>query len=754
MDNINNLIKKSTDIDVPGAAQLNLKDTDVVHIWDEVSNYIERFMTSSKGVSIPGFGTFTFIQKKIDIGNNKIILVMRPVFSVAEKFAQTHGLHHTKYPVAGNIPVHPLNYSSIANETAFTRDDVEQCIKHILQVMNRSIQSRKNVEFTFNSIGKLQIRDSKVKMKFFKDFIGNFEDSGKIIADMQNRPNTCDSVISRNELVRASRNTCLLPRLNSRVGAMSALDSSFNNHNNTSNMNLNNNVMDTIQEDFGEGEDEALHIKSLYQQEDENQQAPVASYFSPDESEQYLNNNPDKIELTDSADPSMLTQTHPYDVRPSTVPYRIPNLFSSKSLSALNHQNPPLNQNELDNLNKALSTTHSANSPTTHKVTFNESNSENPLRGSVENNSARPATGLVRPSSSRLISSLIPKQKATACGHYNAGQELCYLCHQRTRRNVPVYLHEETRQKELEETQLLMQYQSLKDLDKQLKDEEKRNNQRMDRAKIDAFNLGVSEAQRAKKAERPKTSDMSRSYVFRKRCRTPPKSYKQSELGDFLSKQMDMRSKEAQLNKQETSYLEKMEQMKLAEDLASQREAYLRTKLQKQTDLKNALDTQVKNRPAGLPKVLPDNEVFGLYDARNDKLAKLKANEMDQHNYNREAIEHRKRDALLNQLKEQETDAENNEKIREELRFDRANRFKRMVEMRKNLEKNWEKAHYEKKNRDIEERGHRYAHDGTLVHEQCDKYKRCGQCQKDVKNCGESNIWADTRYVAGTRLMA
>ena len=120
-----------------------------------------------------------------------------------------------------------------------------------------------------------------------------------------------------------------------------------------------------------------------------------------------------------------------------------------------------------------------------------------------------PSSGLVRPSSSRLISSLIPKHEPTKCGHYNAGQELCYLCHQRNRRNVPVYLHEEVKQKDAEETQLLMQYQSLKDLDKQLKDEEKRNNQRLDRAKIDAFNLGVSEAQRAKNLERPKTSDMS-----------------------------------------------------------------------------------------------------------------------------------------------------------------------------------------------------------------------------------------------------
>ena len=74
--------------------------------------------------------------------------------------------------------------------------------------------------------------------------------------------------------------------------------------------------------------------------------------------------------------------------------------------------------------------------------------------------------------------------------------------------------------------------------------------------------------------------------------------------------------------------------------------------------------------------------------------------------------------------------------------------------MRKNLENNWVKANQEKKQRDNDEKGHRLAHDGLLVHEQCDKYKRCAQCQKDVKNCGESNLWADTRYVAGTRLMA
>ena len=143
-------------------------------------------MTQSKGVSIPGFGTFSFVQKKIDIGNSKIVLIQRPVFAISEKFAQTHSLQYTKYPVAGNIPVHPLNYAAISVETAFSRDDIESCVRHVLQVFNRSVQSRKNVEFTFNSIGKLQIRNSKVKMKFFKDFVNNFDDTGKTVAEMQN----------------------------------------------------------------------------------------------------------------------------------------------------------------------------------------------------------------------------------------------------------------------------------------------------------------------------------------------------------------------------------------------------------------------------------------------------------------------------------------------------------------------------------------------------------------------------------------
>lgn len=45
-------------------------------------------------------------------------------------------------------------------------------------------------------------------------------------------------------------------------------------------------------------------------------------------------------------------------------------------------------------------------------------------------------------------------------------------------------------------------------MDKQLRDEERRKEQRLDRAKMDAFNLGMSEGIKVKNKERPKTCDV------------------------------------------------------------------------------------------------------------------------------------------------------------------------------------------------------------------------------------------------------
>lgn len=54
-----------------------------------------------QGVQIPNFGTFSFSQRRLDIGNNKFLQSQRPVFNISEKFAQTLGLQFNKYNVPG-----------------------------------------------------------------------------------------------------------------------------------------------------------------------------------------------------------------------------------------------------------------------------------------------------------------------------------------------------------------------------------------------------------------------------------------------------------------------------------------------------------------------------------------------------------------------------------------------------------------------------------------------------------------------------
>ena len=63
---------------------------------------------------------------------------------------------------------------------------VENCVREILGAVHRSVGAKKNVELTFAGIGRLQIRDSKVKMKFYKEFINHMDGSGKLLDSLQN----------------------------------------------------------------------------------------------------------------------------------------------------------------------------------------------------------------------------------------------------------------------------------------------------------------------------------------------------------------------------------------------------------------------------------------------------------------------------------------------------------------------------------------------------------------------------------------
>ena len=68
----------------------------------------------------------------------------------------------------------------LSNETAFDRDSVEMGVKEVLQALARSLAARKIIHFDFSNVGRLVIRESRVKMRFFREFIATLDSSGEL----------------------------------------------------------------------------------------------------------------------------------------------------------------------------------------------------------------------------------------------------------------------------------------------------------------------------------------------------------------------------------------------------------------------------------------------------------------------------------------------------------------------------------------------------------------------------------------------
>ncbi|XP_048349219.1 coiled-coil domain-containing protein 81 isoform X2 [Sphaerodactylus townsendi] len=191
-----------------------LTSEEVFNIWNAVSEFVEKQLSMNRGVSIPGLGTFSFLRQKLDTRSNKHILVQRPVFLLSEKLAQTHGLKYNNIHTPGDIPVVQLNFIVLSLESLFSREIVEGCVRETLLFFSRSIANKQNVEFTFKGIGVLVIRDNRVKMKFYKDFLQAIDGSGNLLKALSNRPGTGDSVVSSREAsVPFPRNVIMFPRM-------------------------------------------------------------------------------------------------------------------------------------------------------------------------------------------------------------------------------------------------------------------------------------------------------------------------------------------------------------------------------------------------------------------------------------------------------------------------------------------------------------------------------------------------------------
>lgn len=159
-------------------------------------------MLQSKGVAVPGLGTFTFFQQKVEVSQSKHVLIKRPAFVISEKLAQTHLLKYRKVTVSGHIPIQSINYTYLSTVTGIDRDLIQLCVKRKILLLNRSIMKSGFAECLFGSIGKLEIKNQRVQMVFFNEFVNGLDEARRVIVDPNSYLEDEFKSLSRNENVR------------------------------------------------------------------------------------------------------------------------------------------------------------------------------------------------------------------------------------------------------------------------------------------------------------------------------------------------------------------------------------------------------------------------------------------------------------------------------------------------------------------------------------------------------------------------
>uniref|UniRef100_A0A1I8HD20 HU-CCDC81_euk_2 domain-containing protein n=1 Tax=Macrostomum lignano TaxID=282301 RepID=A0A1I8HD20_9PLAT len=872
------------------------------HIWEAVSRFIEKNLQNQKvsylchsnlvllfeqqlslsahvpsifqGVHIPNFGTFSFVQKKLDVGNAKYLLIQRPVFQLFERICQTHGLAQTKYHVTGSVPVVQLNYAALSVESSghFDRDKIETCVRETLGALNRSIAMQRNVELVFCGVGRLQIRCGGVKFKFYKDFVNSLDRSGTVVRALQQRPGTADSVMSDRPASRAF--SVALPKLPSRgpnglapinedecvPGECAGVHTDRRDGLDPAERSVRPIGFAMIRDHNGR----QFHVPAeLLHRQPQAQQKQHHRIFCEQHREQPMQQQQpqllrlstpkvakccDEVSLEAAAAASAGRSSIASLQRPAErrklplmkqkqqlqqkqklkqsllpkLPSRLETALQKRALAeslGFDDSAPEADQRPRT---ERLSTGRQSALPVAMVTDFTydpvtvtarrtadrldlrygdaeveaeaadaaaaaaavadadaEADKENKNGGrefEVEEadfkrpeppgSSLPPPTPPQRqlppprpPSTTRLQQqqellqqSQRPPSTASSCGHAGAGQELCYVCHQRARRNIPVSFAEELKRREKEEDQLLHAYNEMRDKERILKEQESLLAKRHDAQKVSAFNLGIAEAQKDSRGQRD--PDNRPSYIFQARPLTPPRRIKQMALNAELERQVTDKKSTHDRVRADEAFLERLEQVQLAEDLAAQREQFLKDREEQKEMYKRALSAQLRYKPVPLPPREPDSSepVFGRNDVTEEKLLERRRRAKEVAVSQLDDVNAKKREELLRRLQEQKYEEEVLRRTREDLVRDRAWRFDRMQRNRKGLEDDWSQAAQIKRDRELAEKM-RASSPGGLIHEQCDNHRRCKQCKRRLNNSGETNVWCESYYVPGSRYL-
>nr|CAH8875624.1 unnamed protein product [Trichobilharzia regenti] len=704
-------------------------------IWQHVCTYLKKKLLTLKSVRFSNIGTFGFTHRELMLTNGVYINVQKPVFVLSEKICQSHEIIQRRHIIEGSIPLILLNYSELSAEISLPREQIEECIQNVYTMLNQCLHHDKFVEIVFNDIGKLRINKRKAKFCFFNNFLIELDSSGKLAQTYCNRPESSDcmttdrsglsnrsykSIKSLQQLATIDENettpSCT-PILNENRQLSRRQGSQMSSESKSSKRD--------VHEHFQDDNDSlasCIHTSRIYKN---NQVAQIHDIV---ESGTQCNSD------TEESISEKRLNLKPQMSDPPAEVTSVREIFSNNFIRP---ELPKLDISDTEHCTKENSKS--------------VSHCSTPKISSKMSSYSRSSLSSVRSMKSSNIEELerrIPKIDEN-CNHaLNTNNGLCYLCHQRRIRNIPVDMKDEIRQREQAEEELLRMYQAMRADNEVKKEQENLLNRRSELCKQAAYNMGIACAKQLKKSYVDPTN--YETFILNKRPSTPLRQIKQNELKSELDHQVEKHLSDVNRLKEKELYLDKLEHSKLTEELKNHKKQMYQNKLLNQSAYKEALDFQVKCKPEHIPKSVNNSlgMMFKMFEENDKKLVERSHIAKSIQKHQLKSIEESKNQMKNEQLYEKEQEEKVLKRVHDDLVTEKLQQRQEQKAMRQYLENEWLKAAQLKHDKELHEKLRDQSYQGLLLLEQTDKYKRCNQCRRRLDNIGQSNMTTDT-YIRG-----
>ncbi|XP_009688757.2 coiled-coil domain-containing protein 81-like [Struthio camelus] len=93
----------------------------------------------------------------------------------------------------------PVYHHKMRLEPFFRKRTVERCMEETLICLSRLLEYACDVDFVFRDIGVLVIREMRVRMRFYREFLETLDQTGTLVEALLSDPVTKDSVITDRE---------------------------------------------------------------------------------------------------------------------------------------------------------------------------------------------------------------------------------------------------------------------------------------------------------------------------------------------------------------------------------------------------------------------------------------------------------------------------------------------------------------------------------------------------------------------------